>query len=80
MDDIASLLMRAVAGIIQGVVGFFDLLHWSDRHASEPTRVGESGLEREARSWRERVFDSWYWLAFALFILAGLIGGAIWWF
>lgn len=80
MSDIPSIIIRALVALIDGIMGIFGLLHWSERHVSKTSRVGDSRLDREARSWRERLLESWYWIALALLIIAALIGGALWWF
>ena len=80
MSDIASLIVRAVVALIDVVMGVFGLLHWSERHQSQSSRVGESRLDREARSWQAWILDSWGWLALALLIIAALIGAALSWF
>ena len=79
MNDIASLIIRALIGLINGIVGIFGILLWSERHTSQCSQVGESRLDREARGWQEWVLASWYWLALAVAISA-LLGGTLWWF
>ncbi len=80
MIDIASIIIRAVVGLFDGITGIFGVLRWSERSTSQTSRVGESRLDREARSWQQRVLSSWKWLVLALLVASSLIGGAIWWF
>jgi hypothetical protein len=80
MSDIASILVRVVVAIIDGIMGLFGVLQWSERHMSQTSRTGESRLDQEARSWQERVLDSWYWFVLALVAITSAVGGAIWWF
>ncbi len=80
MDDIISILIRAIVWLLDCIMSIFRLLCWTERKMSETSTVGESPLDQEARDWQDWVFDSWQWLALVLLLFAALVGGITWYF
>ena len=78
MSDFGGIILRAIVGIANGIIGFVQILHWSDRRISGGSVVGESRIDKEARDWRGRLFLHWQWAAAALLVLAAMAGGGYW--
>lgn len=80
MSELFSILLRLLLGIIDGIMGIFGILHWSERHLSKNSHIGESQMDREARSWQEWLYDSWQWIVFIIICIGLLVGGTLWLF
>jgi len=76
-----EIIVRAIADLVDSVAGLFHLGHSAEQRLARGSVVGESELDQEARTWRERVLQSWQWIS-ALVLLLGAVGAAVWhsWF
>ncbi len=70
-------IIRALVEMIDSVMSIFSLGHSAEKRLSESSHVGESRLDREARSWQAKIIRSWYFVVLLIVLLIGGVGAAI---
>jgi hypothetical protein len=75
-----EIILKALIQLLDSIIGLFQLGHWLEKRSAENSRMGESKLDREARSWQEKIIRSWYFISLLLFLFLGGTGALIWHF
>ena len=78
MHDIVSILIRSAMVLVDGIMGIFGILHWTDKHLSESSRVGKSSMDQKRHDIGELILDSWFFFSLMVILILSLIGGFIW--
>lgn len=70
--NLLETLIRFFLGLVDGILGLFEVLHQADKHLGAQSKLGESGFEKEMRHKRDLFFMNWRWLLLAICLLLGL--------